>query len=204
MQQLEADLNFIRSLPARPAMRTEDLQAEFDKAGNTIKDWINNTHIPELMLFQTDIQTSIQTQINTALDTIRGEMNTLKTTLEGEMTDLSTNLNSAMNQLRSDVESSIGGKVGSGDFVITTHNQDVEPSYGYNYETRNTTATKSGYKALGCVGWTVTNNVGDVRVYGVRTTAIGNGTITIELKTWGNTNGRNNATFNLSILWVKQ
>ena len=74
----------------------------------------------------------------------------------------------------------------------------------YNYDTRNTTATNSGYKALGCIGWTVTNNAGDVRVYGVRTTDIGDGTITIQLKTYGNTDGRNNATFNLSILWVKQ
>lgn len=204
MRQLEDDLNFISSLPDRPAMATADLKREFDKAGNRIKTYINSIMLPDLVDFQTNIETTISTQIGGLRTELEEAMTTLQTTLEGEMTDLSTNLNSAMNQLRSDVESSIGGKVASGDFVITTHNQDVEPSYGYNYETRNTTATKSGYKALGCVGWTVTNNVGDVRVYGVRTTAIGNGTITIELKTWGNTSGRNNATFNLSILWVKQ
>ena len=204
MRQLEDDLNFISSLPDRPAMATADLKREFDKAGNRIKTYINSTMLPDLVDFQTNIETTISTQIGGLRTELEEDMTTLQTTLEGEMTDLSTNLNSAMNQLRSDVESSIGGKVSSGDFVITTHNQDVEPSYGYNYETRNTTATKSGYKALGCVGWTVTNNVGDVRVYGVRTTAVGNGTCTIELKTWGNTSGRNNATFNLSILWVKQ
>lgn len=204
MRQLEDDLNFISSLPDRPAMATADLKREFDKAGNRIKTYINSIMLPDLVDFQTNIETTISTQIGGLRTELEEDMTTLQTTLEGEMTDLSTNLNSAMNQLRSDVESSIGGKVSSGDFVITTHNQDVEPSYGYNYETRNTTATKSGYKALGCVGWTVTNNVGDVRVYGVRTIAIGNGTITIELKTWGNTSGRNNATFNLSILWVKQ
>lgn len=204
MRQLEDDLNFISSLPDRPAMATADLKREFDKAGNRIKTYINSIMLPDLVDFQTNIETTISTQIGGLRTELEEDMTTLQTTLEGEMTDLSTNLNSAMNQLRSDVESSIGGKVSSGDFVITTHNQDVEPSYGYNYETRNTTATKSGYKALGCVGWTVTNNVGDVRVYGVRTTAVGNGTCTIELKTWGNTSGRNNATFNLSILWVKQ
>lgn len=204
MQTLDANLNFISTLPDKPSISTAELKREFDKAGNTIKDYINNIQIPELTQFQTNIETTISTQIGGLRTELEEDMTTLQTTLEGEMTGLSTNLNSAMNQLRSDVESSIGGKVGSGDFVITTHNQDVEPSYGYNYETRNTTATNSDYKALGCVGWTVTNNVGDVRVYGVRTTAVGNGTCTIELKTWGNTSGRNNATFNLSILWVKQ
>lgn len=42
MQQLETNLNFISSLPADPAMTTQALQQEFDKAGNVIKDFINN------------------------------------------------------------------------------------------------------------------------------------------------------------------
>ena len=204
MRQLEDDLNFISSLPDRPAMATADLKREFDKAGNRIKTYINSIMLPDLVDFQTNIETTISTQIGELRTELEEDMTTLQTTLEGQMTDLSTNLNSAMNQLRSNVESSIGGKVSSGDFVITQHTQGVEPSYGYNYETRSTTATNSGYKALGCVGWTIAQDIGNIRVDGVRTTAIGNGTCTIELKTFGNTSGRNHGTFTLSILWVKQ
>lgn len=203
MQQLETDLNFIRSLPARPAMRTEDLQAEFDKAGNTIKDWINNIHIPELTLFQTEINTSIQTQIDTALATIRGEMDTLQTTLEGEMSTLETNLNNSMNTLENNVNSALAGKVAPGSFVLQTFETGTEPSVGYNTDERTITFNKSGYKALGVIGWDIVIANGDLVVRAVKTTEIGNGYMKVYFKTWGNTTNRNNGTFKISTLWVK-
>lgn len=48
MQRLETNLNFISSLADQPAMSTAELKQEFDKAGNVIKDFINNTMIREL------------------------------------------------------------------------------------------------------------------------------------------------------------
>ena len=204
MQTLDANLNFISTLPDKPSISTAELKREFDKAGNTIKDYINNIQIPELTQFQANIETSVSTQISGLRTELEGSMSTLQTTLEGEMSTLETNLNNSMTTLRNDVTSAVSGKVASGDFVITQHTQGVEPSYGYNYETRSTTATNSGYKALGCVGWTIAQDIGNIRVDGVRTTAIGNGTCTIELRTFGNTGDRNHGTFTLSILWVKQ
>lgn len=204
MRQLEDDLNFISSLPDRPAMATADLKREFDKAGNRIKTYINSIMLPDLVDFQTNIETTISTQIGGLRTELEEDMTTLQTTLEGEMSTLETNLNGSMDSLRTELTSAVSGKVASGDFVITQHTQGVEPSYGYNYETRTTTATNSGYKALGCVGWTIAQDIGNIRVDGVRTTAIGNGTCTIELRTFGNTGDRNHGTFTLSILWVKQ
>lgn len=192
MQQLEADLNFIRSLPARPAMRTEDLQAEFDKAGNTIKDWINNTHIPELMLFQTDIQTSIQTQINTALDTIRGEMNTLRTTLEGEMSTLRSNVNSALK-----------GGTKYEDFIIEPKSQDFQLTQSSNAPIE-LTYTKQGYYPLAIVSvkssaWydvdTFTPAYFDVQQEGKAVVKM--------LVAHGNTAATINGTITIKILWIK-
>ena len=58
MQQLETNLNFISSLPDLPAMTTSALKAEFDKAGNIIKDFINSTLEAEIT---SDIATSLAT-----------------------------------------------------------------------------------------------------------------------------------------------
>lgn len=198
MEKFTEDLNIIRSLPDNPALTSDEFRSKFDEAGKKIKEYINNILGPEVesKAGEEELRT-LSANLNTRIDESLAE-------LEGVVNSTIETLTTSVNASLQSMNNTIGGKVGSGDFVITTHNQDVEPSYGYNYDTRNTTATNSGYKALGCIGWTVTNNVGDVRVYGVRTTAIGNGTITIQLKTYGNTDGRNNATFNLSILWVKQ
>ena len=204
MRQLEDDLNFISSLPDRPAMATADLKREFDKAGNRIKTYINSIMLPDLVDFQTNIETTISTQIGGLRTELEEDMTTLQTTLEGEMTDLSTNLNSAMNQLRSDVESSIGGKVSSGDFSITTVTQGVEPSVGYNTDDRTPQFNRSGYKGLGCIGYRLATYNGQLGIVGVRTTEAGNGYIKVNLVTTGNTSGRNNGEFTLTLLWVKQ
>lgn len=58
MQQLETDLNYISSLADQPAMATAELKAQFDMAGNTIKNYINNLFIPSIAA---DIATSLAT-----------------------------------------------------------------------------------------------------------------------------------------------
>jgi hypothetical protein len=149
MQQLETNLNFISSLPDRPAMETQALKREFDKAGNVIKDYINNILIPDLSLFETEIQTSIQTRIDTALTDIREEMSTLQTTLEGQMTTLQNNVNSQLNTMNSQI-STIAGKVSqirtqdfSGSYSLGDgeHVFSLTPSIpsGYQYLTANWT-----------------------------------------------------------------
>ena len=50
---LEGDLNIIQKLDDEPndvgGLTAQDLKAEFDKAGNIIKDYINNTLVPEVL-----------------------------------------------------------------------------------------------------------------------------------------------------------
>lgn len=195
MQQLEEDLNFIRSLPARPAMRTEDLQAEFDRAGNKIKDWINNVHIPELLLFQTEINTSIQTQIDTALTTIRGEMNTLKTTLEGEMSTLQETVNTALTQ-------GLGAKTSYEDFV--TESKDVSYHLGQS-DTKDLTFTysKPNYFPLAISSAKISNwyEVDTYPVY-FETQQVGSAVVKLRVS-HGNTAADINGTATVKILWVR-
>ena len=77
MRQLEDDLNFISSLPDRPAMATADLKREFDKAGNRIKTYINSIMLPDLVDFQTNIETTISTQIGGLRTELEEDMTTL-------------------------------------------------------------------------------------------------------------------------------
>ena len=117
-------------------------------------------------------------------------------------TELSENIRT-INTSISDLQQGLGQVVNLGDFVVEQKTRDIEPSVGYNTATISQTFTKSGYKGLGCVGFRLVNNVGQLSALGVRTTAVGNGSITLELSARGQTDGRNNGTFQLSLLWVK-
>lgn len=48
LPKLTENLNIISSLPDRPAMTTNELKKQFDKAGNIIKEFLNNSFLPEL------------------------------------------------------------------------------------------------------------------------------------------------------------
>ena len=40
----------IRSLPDEPSITASELKEAFDAGAQNVKDWINNTHLPELLL----------------------------------------------------------------------------------------------------------------------------------------------------------
>lgn len=51
IETLDADLSVISALPERPSesgITASELKAEFDKAGNIIKEYINETLIPSI------------------------------------------------------------------------------------------------------------------------------------------------------------
>lgn len=102
-----------------------------------------------------------------------------------------------------DLQSGLSSVVNLGDFVVEQKTRDIEPSVGYNTATISQTFTKSGYKGLGCVGYRLVNNIGELSALGVRTIAVGDGSITLELSARGQTNGQNNGTFQVSLLWAK-
>ena len=72
LTKLNDNLNIIQSLPNKPTLEAETLKAEFDKAANLIKDYINNTLTEET-------ETLVQDSISAA-----------KTPIENSLTNIST------------------------------------------------------------------------------------------------------------------
>lgn len=102
MQQLEADLNYISSLEDRPAMATAALKAQFDMAGNTIKDYINSLLIPSI---SSDIAASLASAKAYA-DTAIGGISTAGSniTYDNSRSGLqATNVQDAIDELDTDI-----------------------------------------------------------------------------------------------------
>lgn len=48
LSKLTTNLNNISSLPDKPTLQSDELKQEFDKAGNSIKDYINDILLAEI------------------------------------------------------------------------------------------------------------------------------------------------------------
>lgn len=70
LTKLNNNLNTIQSLPNRPTLEAETLKAEFDKSGNLIKDYINNTLTEEVEELVQDSILSAKTPIENSLTNI--------------------------------------------------------------------------------------------------------------------------------------
>lgn len=92
MQTLQTDLNYISSLPDDPAMQTAQLKAEFDKAGNTIKTFLNEVHIPEIEDALGNVYS--KTQVYTKTETYnKTEVDGFLTTINNSISSLTTAVN---------------------------------------------------------------------------------------------------------------
>lgn len=195
MQTLDANLNFISTLPDKPSISTAELKREFDKAGNTIKDYINNIQIPEITQFQVNLETSVGTQINSLRTEIEGSMSTLQTTLEGEMSTLQETVNTALTQ-------GLGAKTSYNDFV--TESKDVNYHLGQS-DTKDLTFTysKANFFPLAISSARISNWY-EVDTYPVYFETQQVGTAVVKLRvSHGNTAADINGTATVKILWVR-
>ena len=84
LTKMTEDLNFISGLADQPTSTSSELKGMFDKAGNTIKDFINNTLI-------TDIQSGVNDDINSAkktiLNAVDDSLEELETTINEQITE---------------------------------------------------------------------------------------------------------------------
>ena len=67
LTKLTDNLNVIQSLPDKPTQTASQLKEKFDKAGNIIKNHINNTLSSELDTLITNLQNAVQTLQNTVI-----------------------------------------------------------------------------------------------------------------------------------------
>lgn len=93
LTKMTEDLNFISGLADQPTSTSSELKGMFDKAGNTIKNFINNTLI-------TDIQSGVNDDINSAKTTI---LNAVDDSLE----ELETTINEQITEKLEEIEESM-------------------------------------------------------------------------------------------------
>ena len=69
LTKLTENLNNVSSLPDKPSLQADELKAEFDKAGNSIKEYINSTLTEELDKDITNLTKKISANENSISDT---------------------------------------------------------------------------------------------------------------------------------------
>lgn len=71
LPKLTEDLNNIQSLEDQPTLTSDELKQEFDKAGNTIKDYLNNILVPKI---QQEMNNSLGEALENKLKRIKEEL----------------------------------------------------------------------------------------------------------------------------------
>lgn len=203
MRQLETNLNFISSLPDDPAVTTAALKQEFDKAGNVIKTYINDTLIDDIVDADDSTAASVLEQVDGLLDDfeegLAGEMSTFKEEVNGSLNTMQGTINS--------MSSSVNGKCVYGDFVISTGSRSdnlaksAPTSADY---TLDCTIIKSGYFPIAIVGFHyVKGNVNsELLRYELTSRSSGRAVVTYKLRL-NNTIDTTGHTLYFNILWVK-
>lgn len=154
MQQLEADLNYISSLEDRPAMATAALKAQFDMAGNTIKDYINSLLIPSISSEIAATLASAKAYADTAIGGI--SMAGSNITYDNSRSGLAaTNVQNAIDEINvtlGNASSTANSKIKYTDFMITEHAIRYT-NYGGAYDVQKTLdIANQGYMPLAIVG----------------------------------------------------
>lgn len=100
LTELTSNLNIHQSLPNQPALTADELKEEFDKAGNLIKEYLNDTLISELNGIITNLQnkdTSIDGAIS-SLQTIVNEAVSNITNIQTSISNINTNITNVQNK----------------------------------------------------------------------------------------------------------
>lgn len=77
MTTLDTNLNYVSTLADQPAISTQELKQTFDMAGNTIKTWINEVHIPEIEAGFTSTLNSAKSYTDTQITSVSGDVTAL-------------------------------------------------------------------------------------------------------------------------------
>ena len=91
LTELTANLNKIQSLSDQPAMTSTELKQEFDKSGNIIKEYINETLTKELDTIITNLQNG-NTTLSQAVTSLQSTVTGLATTIAGYKSGATTKI----------------------------------------------------------------------------------------------------------------
>lgn len=87
LPELTENLNVHQSLPDKPALNSDELKRKFDEAPNAIKEYVNETLLPEL----NSILTSLQNK-DVSLETAVGILQTTITEAVANITSIQTTI----------------------------------------------------------------------------------------------------------------
>ena len=203
MTQLETNLNFISSLPDDPTGTTAELKQEFDKAGNVIKNFINNTLESEITADIASCLASAKAYADSAIGELSFSASNISydNTLSG-MT--ATDVQSAIDELKTgltSVASAANSKLKYSDFAFTSTTINISLSAAAR-KSGTQSISKSGYYALGIIGDTSTSEAIDIRQKQITSRSNGSGVITylVQNEDYGNPR---TGKITFDILWVK-
>ncbi len=202
MRQLETNLNFISSLPDDPTVTTAALKQEFDKAGNVIKGYINDTLLDDIVDADDSTAASVLSQVDGILDEFKDD-------IEDDMNDFKTEVNGAISDMQGTISSmsgTVGSKTSYGDFKITTgYRSDNLPGTTASADyTLTCTINNSGYFPIAIAGFHYVKGNFDSELlrYELTTQVSGRAVVTYKLRL-NNTMQTTSNTVYFNILWVK-
>lgn len=185
MEKLTENLNIIQSLPARPTLMVDDLQAKFDEAAGIIKNYLNLVVEPAV----TNIENNYTKQ-----DDLKDYKTELQNTLDS--------FQETLNGLDEQIQKAVSKATTSSDFVVTTHSIHYVRTQSQGDEVKGS-YTKDGHKPLGLVGHYYTN-IYSATCNGARVTSINDTSIAVQgYVARGNTGGTTEGDLVVNILWVK-
>lgn len=163
IERCTVDTNVISELPDAPAISASELKGKFDTGESGIKNYINNTLIPDIESAITTESTSIRAVIENKNTTYVNRFNADEATIASHTTSIS-NINSSINTInttlatkanannvytKSEVDTKVGAKANSAD-VYTKAEVDTSlasKANANNVYTKSDVDTKLGLKA---------------------------------------------------------
>lgn len=197
--KFDKDLNFVSKMEDQPTGTTQEIKGTFDKAGNEIQKYINNTLIEDLEDFKEECSenidravASIDNKIDAKINPLKADMEEFKADVNGQLSEMNTKINNI----------SI-----SDSLVTTTHDQKLSTEWQYGGDTKSPTLTKAGYKPLGVVGAYISSTNGySWSLNEISPTALNNGSCTIRIYGNAQPNAGNihyECNVRYYVLWVK-
>lgn len=193
LSKLNENLNIHQSLPDNPTLTADELKKKFDEPATIIKNFLNDIFIP-------DLEEQIPFEVENKFKTLQGILDSFKAEIE-------TNLSTYKTEMETLISSSKETMTSYSDFAITSNQIALSTDIQYGRATNRKTFTKTGYKPLGIIGFSVSydyNEKWTIEEYSIEKSTNGSATVLVV----GNptTNKGNidyNTTVTLQILWLK-
>lgn len=200
LTKLTEDLNNVQSLEDQPTITSNELKQTFDKAGNDIKDYINNILIPDVRKALEEVDESLRAELEKKLAELTKKMNTLQEKLDSDLAQIKEEISDLINN-------QVAKSTSYGDFVITNNQVGLSTNIQYGRSEAQQTFYNAGYKPIAIVGYSTSydyNQQWEMREYSL--SWIGDGAATARVVANPITNKGNvyySTTVTLQILWIK-